>query len=563
MATTQNKLIPVLGIVAVAIVGTIAWKNWSRPSKTQSGPAMTTVPQAELPPTKGADRDTPQETLQTVIASNRELRATTEQVIQENKALRLELEDERKRRPPPPQQQLMTIGPDGVTVPLGGDRAGGSGATRGAPSGAQPGAATPGSASASGDNGVVDLFSQAFDRASAAAGRVLDDQAGAFTPGGPRSPRQGHGPGPVGAIGSPGVPGTEGHGTQAAPDQARPGTAEGMVAYKVIPPMGYALQLSQPAGPNRVATGSYVRTTTPAASSLPASSGPATRAAGAAGAAGAAPNAKAEPVPYFTIPENATLAGVVSMTSLIGRVPIDGRVTDPMQFKAVIGPDNLAANGFELPDDLAGMIVSGIAIGDMALSCTEGKVRSITFVFNDGTINTVSARRGGGVGGPGATAARASTAFAGGTGGSGGDLGFISDLHGNPCIAGKFVTNAPAYLTDIVGMKTLEVAGQAYADAQRTVTSSGMFGTTNSTITGSVGSYALGQAVAGASDEVSKWLMARLKSSFDAVVTPSGQRMVVHLDTEIRIDKQPQGRRLVHRQQNAALRARGAHHGLE
>lgn len=560
MATTQNKLIPVLGIVAVAIVGTIAWKNWSRPSKTQSGPAMTTVPQAELPPTKGADRDTPQETLQTVIASNRELRATTEQVIQENKALRLELEDERRRRPPPPQQQLMTIGPDGVTVPMAGDKAGGSGATRGAPSGAQPSAATPGSASSSGDNGVVDLFSQAFDRASATAGRVLDDQAGAFTPGGPRSPRPGSGPGPVGVIGSPGVPGTQGHGTQAAAEQAWSGTAQGMVAYKVIPPMGYALQLSQPAGPNRVATGSYVRTTTPAASSLPASSGPATR---AAGAAGAAPNANAEPVPYFTIPENATLAGVVSMTSLIGRVPIDGRVTDPMQFKAVIGPDNLAANGFELPDDLAGMIVSGIAIGDMALSCTEGKVRSITFVFNDGTINTVSARRGGGAGGPGATAARASTAFAGGTGGSGGDLGFISDLHGNPCIAGKFVTNAPAYLTDIVGMKTLEVAGQAYADAQRTVTSSGMFGTTNSTITGSVGSYALGQAVAGASDEVSKWLMARLKSSFDAVVTPSGQRMVVHLDTEIRIDKQPQGRRLVHRQQNAALRARGAHHGLE
>jgi hypothetical protein len=562
MATTQNKLIPVLGIVAVAIVGTIAWKNWSRPSKTQSGPAMTTVPQAELPPTKGADRDTPQETLQTVIASNRELRATTEQVIQENKALRLELEDERRRRPPPPQQQLMTIRPDGVTVPLVGDRAGRSSATHGAPGAAQTGSVTPEGTSGSSDNGVVDVFSQAFDRASAAAGRVLDDQAGVFSPGGPRSP--GKTAGPVGVIGVPAVPGMPSQHSQAAADQPWPGTAQGMVAYKVIPPMGYALQLSQPAGPNRVATGSYVRTTTPAALSMPASSGPATRAAGAAGAAGAASHAKAEPVPYFTIPENATLAGVVSMTSLIGRVPIDGRVTDPMQWKAVVGRDNLAANGFELPDDLAGMIVSGIAIGDMALSCTEGKVRSITFVFNDGTINTVSTRRGGGAGGPGATAARASTAVAGsGAGGAGGDLGFISDLHGNPCIAGKFVTNAPAYLTDIVGMKTLEVAGQAYADAQRTVTSSGMFGTTNSTITGSVGSYALGQAVAGASDEVSKWLMARLKSSFDAVVTPSGQRMVVHLDTEIRIDKQPQGRRLVHRQQNAALSARGAHHGLE
>jgi integrating conjugative element protein (TIGR03752 family) len=262
-------------------------------------------------------------------------------------------------------------------------------------------------------------------------------------------------------------------------------------------------------------------------------------------------------VPYYTIPENATLAGVVSMTSLIGRVPIDGRVTDPMQWKAVVGRDNLAANGFELPDDLAGMIVSGIAIGDMALSCSEGKVRSLTFVFNDGTIRTVSTRRGGG--GQGTVRTSASSGGSNNT-----DLGYISDLHGNPCISGKFVTNAPAYLTDIVGMKTLEVAGQAFSDAQRTVSQNSTFGTTSSAVTGSVGSYALGQAVAGASDEVSKWLMARLKNSFDAVVTPSGHRMVIHLDTEIRLDMVPDARLLVHRAQNpSSLTARGARHGLE
>lgn len=92
--------------------------------------------------------------------------------------------------------------------------------------------------------------------------------------------------------------------------------------------------------------------------------------------------------PYSHPSENSTLAGVTAMTSIIGRVPINGRVTDPMQFKALIGRDNLAANGWELPEDLAGMVVTGIAIGDMALSCSEGKVRSITFVFNDGSIRT-------------------------------------------------------------------------------------------------------------------------------------------------------------------------------
>lgn len=527
MATKQNKLIPVLGIVAVAIVGTIVWKNGSRPSRPAAGPMMTSVPQAELPPTKGADRDTPQETLQTVVASNRELRVSAEQLIRDNQALRRELEEDRERRgrhPAPGQQPA-------------------AGALAGAASSA-PGASGPPQPSvASREAGVVDVLSQAFDRASEAAGKIIDDMPSGGRPTASR--------GDLGGNAKAGTTKTaSGQGDTGEEDVARQWSQPpaGVVAYKVMAPMGYALQVTQQSGRGGVATGSYVRTVVPsAAGGAAGANGPATRAADAA--------ARSEPVPYFTIPENATLAGVVSMTSLIGRVPIDGRVTDPMQWKAVVGRDNLAANGFELPDDLAGVIVTGIAIGDMALSCTEGKVRSLTFVFNDGTINTVSTRRGAGA------QNRSSNTPA--VGSSSGDLGFISDLHGNPCIAGKFVTNAPAYLTDIVGMKTLEVAGQAYADAQRTVTQSGVMGTTSSAITGSMGSYVLGQAVSGASDEVSKWLLSRLKSSFDAVVSPSGQRLVVHLDTEVRIDKNPQGRRLVHRQQNALLNSRGAHHGLE
>ena len=529
MATKQNKLIPVLGIVAVAIVGTIVWKNMNGPTRPAAGPEMTSAPKADLPPTKGADRDTATETLQTVVASNREVRATAEQLIRDNQTLRRELEEERMRRSnaQPPMQQV-TVAPQ---------------ATAGSSTDKKPQSETP----AAGDTtnrGVVDVFSQAFDRASVTAGKIVDELPSGGSPLALRG----------GAAASAGTgPATAGVGTDlsAAQDTRQWSVSpEGVVAYKVMPPMGYALQVNQQGSRGGAATGSYVRTTAPTTTvGATPPQGPATRAAEAAAKA-------AEPVPYFTLPENATLAGVVSMTSLIGRVPIDGRVTDPMQFKAVIGRDNLAANGFELPDDLAGVIVTGIAIGDMALSCTEGKVRSMTFVFNDGTINTVSTRRGAGVGMRNANAP---------SGGGTGDLGFISDLHGNPCIAGKFVTNAPAYLTDIVGMKTLEVAGQAYADAQRTVTqSNGAFGaSTSSSITGSMGSYVLGQAVSGASDEVSKWLMSRLKNSFDAVVTPSGQRLVVHLDAEVRIDKNPQGRRLVHRQQNASLISRGGHHGME
>ena len=67
------------------------------------------------------------------------------------------------------------------------------------------------------------------------------------------------------------------------------------------------------------------------------------------------------------------------MTALIGRVPVDGTVNDPFPFKVLIGPDNLTANGVELPE-VAGAVVSGTASGDWTLSCVRGQIRSMTFV---------------------------------------------------------------------------------------------------------------------------------------------------------------------------------------
>ncbi|WP_404299119.1 TIGR03752 family integrating conjugative element protein [Alicycliphilus denitrificans] len=313
----------------------------------------------------------------------------------------------------------------------------------------------------------------------------------------------------------------------------------GMVDYEVIPPMGYVKQTQNAQGKT---TTRYVRAPG-AAEVVPgataAVNGSATRAAQAA--------AVARPEPFFTLPENSTLAGVTAMTSLIGRVPINGRVTDPMQFKAMVGRDNLAANGWELPEDLAGMVITGVAIGDMALSCTEGKVRSMTFVFNDGSITTVSARRAG------SSSTVQST-------GSNVDLGFISDLHGNPCIQGKFVTNAPAYLTDILGAKGLGVAAEALAQAQTTTLNRG--DSTTSAVTGNAGSFALGRMGSAATDELTRWLTERLKNSFDAVVTPAGVQLVVHLDREVQIDKPVNARKIVHRTQATNILS-GARYGLE
>lgn len=458
MAVSSNKLLPIAAVVTVVIIGAVFMQSGT---STKVAAPMAQVP---LPETQGADQDTPNETLATVVQSNRELRQQVQEVLKIN-------EDLRKGNP------SNTAAATNDVVSLGGTSA-----------------QTPAQDASS--PGIVDTFNNALGTFGSLSGQSRA---------------------------------TAEQGEELAP-------ASGVIGYKVLAPMGY-VQETKRSGTDTVTQ--YVRRT----GAAPAQA----RSQGSAAQAAAAAQAQQPkgPEPFFSIPENATLAGVTTMTSLIGRVPVNGRVTDPMQFKALIGRDNLAANGWELPEDLAGMVVTGVAIGDMALSCTEGKIRSMTFVFNDGAIRTVSSRRTG----------------SGGTSSSNsGDLGFISDLHGNPCVQGTFVTNAPRYLADLVGIKGLGLAAEALAQAQTTVTSSG--DATQSAVTGNAGNFALGRMGSAATEELAKWLTERLKSSFDAVVSPSGMQIVVHLDQEIHIDKPASPRKLVHSTQTPNILS-GARYGLQ
>lgn len=69
--------------------------------------------------------------------------------------------------------------------------------------------------------------------------------------------------------------------------------------------------------------------------------------------------------------------GSTAFTALVGRIPIRGTVQDPFPFYVLIGADNLAANGLELPE-IAGVIT---ALGDWNLSCVRGRLLSATFIF--------------------------------------------------------------------------------------------------------------------------------------------------------------------------------------
>jgi integrating conjugative element protein (TIGR03752 family) len=529
MAIGRSKLVPVLGGAIVLIIGAVVVTRCTGgDGHVKADKPMTAVPGASTDKKgkdKEADQDTPVETLRTVVAGQKELRTQVTQVLDQNKTLQRELA----------QAQSLAQARANMNIPGSANaaNAGGAatatatatGAGTAANSPVSASSASPGAAAASSGEerpGVIDAFGAALTQASNTISNARP-----------------------GAAKGAGAKADAGKGTSASDGARDTGDA---ASYQVITPMGYAAYTAQ--SHNGPPTTSYVRTSSPADSGAVKSG--ADTAARAASAAQSAVDPK-KPIPYFTLPENATLVGATSMTSLIGRVPIDGHVTDPMQFKLVVGHDNLAANGFELPDDIAGMIVSGVAIGDMALSCTEGKLQSFTFVFNDGSIRTVSKRS--------SVQLQNSTGTTGGSANTNNDLGYISDMHGNPCIQGKFVTNAGAFLADIIGVEGLSAAGQAYSSAQTMTTQSATNGVTQA-VTGNIGKYAMGQAVVGAGSEVTKWLLAREKNSFDAVVTPSGQQLVVHLNQEIDIDKAPDARKLVHRSQEPQPLA-GARYGLE
>ncbi|MBD2781168.1 TIGR03752 family integrating conjugative element protein [Xenorhabdus szentirmaii] len=223
--------------------------------------------------------------------------------------------------------------------------------------------------------------------------------------------------------------------------------------------------------------------------------------------------------PVYTLPENATLVGSQAMTALLGRVPINGTVTDPYPFKILIGKDNLTANGIELPE-VEGAVVSGSASGDWTLSCVRGQVNSITFVFQDGTVRTLP-----------------------GSGQKTNNIGWLSDENGIPCISGERKSNAGTYLPTLFALSAMNSAGEAVNENQQTVQTNGSGGLTTA-LTGNAGQAALGKAMSGGMKDMSEWLKQRYSQTFDAVYVPPGARVVVHITQSLAIDYETTGRKV-------------------
>ncbi len=523
----QNKLTPILVITALCVVGFVLYKVFTKGETTAQTTPMTTPPipnvaQSAEKGGKNADADSPTETIKTLTSEVKELKQATQQLNDENNKLRN-------------QNTQLQANEDAVVERV--------------------------------RSSLRDELSREFnttanragqsvstDTASSVVDTMLNGTDSVKTLGKAVSPVESGIPHGLGYETKPGgtLP------TSSSNTEKRNATGR----YQTISPVGMKVVEGASGQKGLV----KAQATTAAPPTGPVNSWLATGEApqGTASANGLEENGDASGQqkgvkPYFTIPENATLANVTAMSAIVGRVPVDGRVQDPMQFKLLIGRENLAANGQDIPDDIAGIVVSGIGIGDMTLSCSEGLIQSLTFIFNDGSIRTVSRRTDGAMqANAGSSAGKPSIATTS-------KLGYISDAYGNPCIAGKFVTNAPSYLTDVVGLKSLTVGAASLAASQTTTIGTGLG--TSTGVTGDKGTYSLGQAVGGAADEVTSWIMRRMNNSFDAVVTPAGARVVVHIDQEISIDKALNGRKLNYGNINGAAsstsRKRTTRYGLD
>lgn len=222
--------------------------------------------------------------------------------------------------------------------------------------------------------------------------------------------------------------------------------------------------------------------------------------------------------PYYTIAENSTLIGSTALTALLGRVPIQGAVTDPFPFKVLIGRKNLIANGIDLPD-VEGAIVSGTSSGDWTLSCVRSNVTSITFVFADGRISN----------------GRASTnGLTSNANGGNGSIGWLSNSAGVQCIPGERKTNAKEYLSSQFLLAGASAAAQSLSQGQVTTVVDG--GAVTSAMTGNTGQYVLGQALSGGLSEMENWYRQRYGQMFDAIYVPPGQEVAVHITTDLEID---------------------------
>lgn len=246
------------------------------------------------------------------------------------------------------------------------------------------------------------------------------------------------------------------------------------------------------------------------------------------------PAAKPELIKYGTIAQESTLLDSVTMTALIGRIPVKGTLVDPFEFKVLIGKENLAANGLYVPN-LEKMIMRGVAKGHYTETCVSGDIVAATYVFTDGTIQTINASDiktgNGGYNSSGQVTQER--------------LGWLSTPGGTPCVPGKYFSDAPELIAAQGGLAALGAFAAGLAESAKVTEGTGDSKTTS---VNDSGKYALGQGGVGAVNTLTEWINDIKESAYGIVFVESNQKVAIHITKEIPIDYNPEGRKLTYQE---------------
>lgn len=251
-------------------------------------------------------------------------------------------------------------------------------------------------------------------------------------------------------------------------------------------------------------------------------------------------------IAYYTIPAGSDLNKVTLLSALIGEVPSDGKLMQPLfPFSAIISRgDLMASNGIALPQDIAGMKVSGYAIGVGSfldnISCVRAYVTAALFTFQDGHFATIGSEQ-----------MTNTTDLVNNE-----SLGYLTNSYGNPCIHGTYFTNAPRVLAAMMASGGMQGLGNAISQWQMSYTNNA--NGASSSPTGSFLPFAGGNALSEGTIKASDWLEKRIQGSFDMVFVPAANnnhpnQVTLHITQTLKVDKELNGRTLNHANQQTAF----------
>ncbi len=236
---------------------------------------------------------------------------------------------------------------------------------------------------------------------------------------------------------------------------------------------------------------------------------------------------------FGTIPQDSTLMGAVTMTALLGRVPVKGKLIDPFEFKVLVGADNLASNGIYIPN-LKSMVLSGVAKGHYTGQCVSGDIVSGTYTFNDGRVQSFNVNSLD-------ESNSNSTSYEAAGQISQDRLGWISTDNGIPCISGEYISDAASFISLQGGLAALGGVANGYAAAAQEVTGTG--DNRNAVVTDPT-KYALGTGGDAAVKSMNAWIEDIRQTAFAMVYVKPNVKISVHITKEIPIDYHSQARKV-------------------